>query len=398
MNSDSAHPAAALTAELKAEARRLGFALAGVCPAVAPPGSERFGDWLAAGYAGEMHYLTDRAEAYESPRSVLDGARSMLMLGMPYRTAEPIAPRPGEARVSRYAWGADYHEIIRDRLDSLAEFLRVRRPHATLRGVVDTAPLLEGEFAQLAGLGWIGKNTLLLNKRLGSWFFLAALLTDLELPYDGPQATDHCGTCRACLDACPTDAFVAPYVLDARRCISYLTIELRGPIKNELRGGIGDWLFGCDVCQEVCPWNDHARTAAGGAGPVAGSGELAFEPSDGMNPIRVAQLFDLDDETFRRRFRHTPLWRAKRRGLLRNAAIVLGNRPAADAIPALERGLNDAEPLVRGASAWALGRHSELAAADAIARRRTIEDDPSVLAEIEAALQITATNRLQCKN
>jgi epoxyqueuosine reductase len=366
---------ARLTAELKAEAQRLGFAMSGACRAVAPPGSERLADWLAAGYAGEMHYLTDRAAVYENPRSILDGARSVLMLAMVYRTADPIAAKPGEGRVSRYAWGTDYHELIRERLKSLAGFLRSLAPQASVRGVVDTAPLLEGEFAQWAGLGWIGKNTLLLNKQLGSWFFLAALLTDLELQFDGPHLADHCGTCRACLDACPTNAFVAPYVLDARRCISYLTIELRGPAPPELRSGIGDWLFGCDVCQEVCPWNDR--------GPPAD--EPAFQPADGMNPIGLADLFLHDDEAFFQRFRHTPLWRAKRRGLLRNAAILLGNCPHAPAIEALIRGLNDVEPLVRGACAWALGRYSEPSAAEALARRLAIENDPDVTAEIHRA-------------
>jgi len=364
--------AARLTDVLKTEARRLGFAMSGACPAVVPPGSQRLADWLAAGYAGEMHYLADRAAAYENPRSILDGVRSVLMLAMVYRTDDPKPAAPGEGRVSRYAWGADYHELIRERLNSLADFLRAGNPEAKVRGVVDTAPLLEGEFAQMAGLGWIGKNTLLLNKQLGSWFFLAALLTDLELQYDGPHVADHCGTCRACLDACPTGAFVAPYVLDARRCISYLTIELRGPIPSELRNGIGDWLFGCDVCQEVCPWNDR--------GPAAE--EPAFQPIDGMNPIRLAELFTLDDEAFRHRFRHTPLWRAKRRGLLRNAAILLGNRPFAPAIESLIRGLNDAEPLVRGASAWALGRYSEPIVAESLAQRQAIETDPDVLAEL----------------
>jgi epoxyqueuosine reductase len=367
-----------LTAELKAEARRLGFALVGACPAISPPGTEHLGQWLSAGYAGEMHYLPDRVAAYENPRSILDGVRSLLMLACVYRTAQPREAGPGEGRVSRYAWGADYHELIRSRLDSLVSFLRSRRPAARVRGAVDTAPLMEGEFAQLAGLGWIGKNTLLLNKNLGSWFFLAALLTDEELEYDAPHAVDHCGTCRACLDACPTGAFVAPYVLDARRCISYLTIELRSPVPHELRPGIGDWLFGCDVCQEVCPWNERLK------GPSEPA-ERAFEPAEGMNPIRLAELFELDDEAFRQRFRHTPLWRAKRRGLLRNAAIVLGNRPNPEAINALVRGLNDAEPLVRGACAWALAGYSDPAAQRALTARRSVEIDPAVLAELNTA-------------
>jgi epoxyqueuosine reductase len=248
-----------LSDEIRQRAAKLSFSRCGICPAVSPPGAARLDEWLAAGYAGQMRYLADRREAFCHPRHVLDGARSVVMLAMNYRTAEPVPPRAGEGRVSRYAWGdVDYHDLIRGRLNQLAEFLYECNPAAHARGVVDTAPLLEREFAQLAGLGWVGKNTLLLNRDEGSWFFLAALVTDLELEYDRPHETDHCGTCRACLDACPTNAFPQPYVLDASRCISYLTIELREAMPVELREGVGDWLFGCDVCQDVCPWNSRA--------------------------------------------------------------------------------------------------------------------------------------------
>ena len=250
-----------------------------------------------------------------------------------------------------------------------------------MRGVVDTAPLLEREFAQLAGLGWIGKNTLLLNQRVGSWFFLAALLSDLELEYDDAHTADHCGTCRACLDACPTDAFEDAYVLDPRKCISYLTIESRQPIPRELRAPLGDWLFGCDVCQEVCPWNHRA--------PV--TGESSFHPLHGMTAVDLVELFELDDAQFRARFRHTPLWRPKRRGLLRNAAIVLGNQRAPGALGALVRGLNDCEALVRGAAAWALGRYHHEPARAALRDRLARETETDVRAEIEAALAEPAT-------
>ena len=213
-------------------------------------------------------------------------------------------------------------------------------PTARVRGVVDTAPLLEREFAQLAGLGWIGKNTMLINRRLGSWIFLATLLTSEELAYDEPNAADHCGSCRACLDACPTGALIDAHTLDARRCISYLTIELRGGVPAELREGVGNRLFGCDACQEVCPWNRRA--------PV--TPDESYWPKSGMNPLELIELFALDDEAFRDRFRHTPLWRSRRRGILRNAAIVAGNRPSAEVIPALIEGINDPEPMVRAAS------------------------------------------------
>lgn len=371
-----AQPLSRLTADLKGEAARLGFCLAGVCPAVTPRGIHGLARWLEAGYAGQMHYLAARRQAYEHPRHVLAGVRSLLMLGLNYRTDEPPTISPGQGRVSRYAWGHDYHDLIHDRLRLLADWLVRRLPEARVRGVVDTAPLLEREFAQLAGLGWIGKNTLLLNRRLGSWFFLAALLTDAELAYDEPFEAEHCGSCRACLDACPTQAFVAPYVLDARRCISYLSIELRAAVPAELRQGLGDWLFGCDVCQEVCPWNNHAPT----------TDEPALRPSADCRPMDLAALFQMDDEAFRRRFRHTPLWRAKRRGLLRNAALVLGNQRAAVAWGALRRGLGDVEPLVRAACAWALGRCNAPEARQALASRRTVENNPTVLAEIDAAL------------
>jgi len=366
-----------LTEALKLQAAKLGFSLCGVCPAVAPPGLGRFEEWLAAGYAGEMRYLVDRREAYQHPRHLLEGVRSIVMLAWNYRTAEPAEPRAGQGRVSRYAWGhTDYHDFIRARLQDLAGWLRGHVPTARVRGVVDTAPLLEREFAQLAGLGWIGKNTLLLNRQQGSWFFLAALLTDLDLRYDQPYETDHCGTCRACLDACPTDAFPRPYLLDATRCISYLTIELQRAIPSELRSGIGDWLFGCDVCQEVCPWNSRAPR----------SQQNEFAPRDDCHPADLIALFDLDDAAFRERFRHTPLWRPKRRGLLRNAAIVLGNKPTDAAIPALIRGLNDDDPLVRGACAWALKHYHDPSARDALRRRQQVESDGGVRAEIDAAL------------
>ncbi len=366
-----------LTTALKAKAAELGFALCGACPAISPPGAARLREWLAAGYAGEMHYLSDRAAAYEHPGSVLAGVQSLLMLGLPYRTVESAKVAAGQGRISRYAWGpADYHDVIHDKLHALADYLRALSPLAKVRGVVDTAPLLEREFAQLAGLGWVGKHTLLIHRERGSWFFLAALLTDLPLAYDTPFATDHCGTCTACLDACPTDAFPAPYVLDATRCISYLTIELRNAIGLELREGLGDWLFGCDICQDVCPWNRKSPA----------TNEAPFMPEPEQNPVNLSELFALDDGAFRERFRHTPLWRSKRRGILRNAALVLGNQRDPNAFAPLVAGLNDSEPLVRGASAWALGQLNISAAQTALVARRRQETEPEVLTEIDRAL------------
>lgn len=322
----------------------MGFGPVGICPAVAPAGFSRLTEWLEAGYGGAMQYLSDRRAAYAHPRHVLDGVRSLVVLGQGYRTLEPAEVRPGFGRVSRYAWGVDYHDLLHERLKRLGEVVRRHYPAAKVRGVVDSAPLMEREFAQLAGLGWIGKNTLLLNREWGSWFFLCVLLTDVELPYDASRETDHCGTCTACLDACPTDAFVAPYVLDARKCISYTTIELREAIPQELRAGHGDWVFGCDVCQDVCPWNRKVPTVA----------EPELMPRAESSPLDLIGLFDLDDDAFRRRFRKTPLWRAKRRGLLRNAAIVLGNQRAQKATTALTKGAADEDLLIAEACRWAL--------------------------------------------
>jgi epoxyqueuosine reductase len=365
-----------LTADLKALAGQLGFRLTGACPAVTPAGIHRFYEWLDRGYAGSMDYLERRRPAYAHPRHVLPGARSLLMLGMPYRNEEPAAAKPLTGRVSRYSWGTlDYHDVIQTRLKQLVKFLKSREPGCEARGVVDSAPLLEREFAQLAGLGWNGKHTLLINPQQGSWFFLAAILTDVELQYDAPFATDHCGTCRACLDACPTDAFPQPYVLDATRCISYLTIELRDVVPTALRNDLQDWVFGCDVCQEVCPWNRKA--------PI--SDEAAFAPRDDRWRLDLPRLFELDDEQYRQLFRKTPLWRAKRRGLLRNAAIVLGNQADPAAVGPLRRGLSDQEPIVRAACVWALRQFLPNEDARlALKTHEPTEPDAIVLAEFGA--------------
>ena len=367
----------ALTDRLKERAKRLDFARCGVAPAIRPAGADHLDQWLARGYAGEMDYIVARRDAYEHPRHVLENVRSIVMLAMDYRTQPRDVTAPGTGQISNYAWGSvDYHDLIRTRLHHLADYLRELVPAAATRGVVDTAPLLEREFAQLAGLGWIGKHTLTLSRDAGSYFFLAALLTDQELEYDERREANHCGACTACLDACPTEAFPEPYVLDASRCISYLTIEHRSQIPVDLRGGMGNWLFGCDVCQDVCPWNRNA--------PMATVAD--FQPAEGQNPSELAELFDLSEEAFRRRFRHTPLWRPHRRGMLRNAAMVLGHQRAERAVPALSRGLEDPEPIVRGACAWALGQIATPACRAALELRRHSEEDADVLAELEAAL------------
>ncbi len=348
-----------LESSLKERACELGFDLCGISAAVRPDGFDWLQRWLDQGFAGEMHYLPRREAAYEHPSGVLPVVRSVVMLGMNYSVSSAVARTPTSeqnrtdvgvrstaGRVASYAWGTgDYHDLLRERLKSLADLLHEQRPGCRTRVCVDTAPLLERDFGKLAGLGWFGKNTMLINKRIGSWFFLAALLTDLELQPDEPHHTSHCGTCTRCLDACPTDAFVEPYVLDARKCISYLTIELRDqPIPMELRSPMGDWIFGCDVCQDVCPWNRKAPSSA----------EPAFAPREQLHPANLEWLLSLDKAGFEAAFAGTPMHRTGRAALLRNAAIALGNSRDPHARPVLERALQDDEPLVREAAEWAI--------------------------------------------
>lgn len=335
-----------LEASLKLRAQELGFELVGIAAATPADSFEHLRAWLDQGFAGEMHYMHRHIEAREHPSSILLEVRSVVMVGMNYNPKADDLPPAKLGKVARYAQGMDYHDVLRARLNQLLEWVQTQVADCKGRGVVDTAPLLERDFARRAGLGWFGKNTMLLNKRLGSFFFLGALLLDLELRHDAPHETHHCGTCTACLDACPTQAFVGPGVLDSRRCISYLTIELRSTIPVELREELDGWVFGCDVCQEVCPWN---RKAPAGREP-------ALQPRPDLEAIDLEGLLSLSEEQFRQRFRGTALMRTKRRGLLRNAALILGNRGDPAALPALERALQDAEPLVREAAQWAIER------------------------------------------
>mgnify|MGYP003662876644 CR=1 FL=1 len=338
----SAQDHESLVRNLRSVALDEGFVGLGIAPALESTGFSDLARWIDAGYAAGMNYFADRQEAYRHPASVLEGARSIIVLAFPYDASERNLVPGGFGRVARYAWsGVDYHDVVHPKLKRMCRLIRDRIPSANARGVIDTAPLMEREYAQLAGLGWRGKNTLLLNKTLGSYFFLACVLTDLDLPFDEPHAASHCGTCTACLDACPTDAFPQAGVLDASRCISYLTIEHRDDIADDLRDGIGDWLFGCDICQDVCPWNRKPSRSAG------------LNPSS-LQSLELASLLQCSDDEFRERFRKTPMWRTRRRGLLRNAAIVLGNQGNQDAIPVLETACRDEEPLVREAAQWAI--------------------------------------------
>lgn len=360
------------------------FDLIGICPAVTPQGLSNFYSWLDAGYAGEMDYLLSRKAAYAHPRFVMEGVRSIIMLGSKYASREVESVNPVAGQVSRYARsGVDYHDIIHRKLKQAIRQFQSMAPEASFRGVVDTAPLLEREFAQLAGLGWQGKNTMLISKTDGSWFFLSALLTSLELTYDQPQETDHCGTCQACLDACPTDAFVAPFVMDGSRCISYFTIESQQLPPREFRQPIDDWLFGCDICQQVCPWNRKGQAYLADET----STESPFsEKGSGYSLNDLHRMLEWSDEEFRTQFRKTPFWRSKRRGILRNIAIVLGNRGDPKSIPHLTRSLQDEEPIIRAASAWALSRFNGEETRLVLQERSLIEQEPLVSDEIELAL------------
>ncbi len=297
--------AATLTESVKALALELGFDLVAIGPADPPEHGPDFRRWIEAGHAGTMGYLERRLEERMDPRRVLPGARSVVCVALNYHQGEP--DNPSWKPVARYAWGRDYHDVIGPRLERLATHL-AEAGGARSRGYVDTGPVLERDLAARAGLGWIGKNTMLLHPRLGSWFFIGVLLTTADLALDAPLP-DRCGSCRACLDACPTGAFAAPYVLDARRCISYLTIEHRGEIDPALHRGMAGWQFGCDVCQEVCPWNRKA--------PVTREADL--HPRGAYPEAEL--LSRMDDETIRKRFRGTALLRAKASGLRRNASI-----------------------------------------------------------------------------
>jgi len=330
-----------LAAEVKARALELGFDRAAVGP-VEPRHGDAFERWLEAGYAGGMDYLArGRAERLD-PRRLLAGARSVVAVALSYNV--PDDPGPDWSAVARYARGRDYHDVMRPQLQALASFIEKAAGSGVLsRVAVDTSAVLERDLAARAGLGWFGKNTNLLAPGLGSWFFIGIVLTTADLEVDA-EVADRCGTCTACLDACPTSAFIAPYVLDARRCISYLTIEHRGDIEEPLRPFLGDWAFGCDVCQDVCPWNRHAAL----------SREAAFRPTGSFGSPEA--LLELDAAAFRARFRGTALTRAKRSGLLRNAALLLGTRRVRSAVGHLARALGDEDGAVRRAAAWALAR------------------------------------------
>lgn len=376
-----------MSAQIRSLLHGAGFDLVGIAAAVSPTGYDRLLNWVAAGHAADMDWMQRRLQAYEHPDGVMPGTKSVIMAGMNYFQGPDDGGGPrsaasdnveSDARIARFAWGpVDYHDLLKARLKPVAASIRHEMPEARTRIVVDTAPLLERDFARLAGIGWFGKNTMLINRRMGSWFLLGAILTDVELQYDDPFDVDHCGTCTRCLDACPTQAFPEPGVLDARRCISYQTIENRfQPVPEQLREGHGNWLFGCDVCQDVCPWNRFAKHSA----------EPGFLKRPELHGLDCVAILNLDEQGFQELFGQTPLHRSGRAGLLRNAAIVLGNMGSQSAVGVLKVALGDSESLVRGAAAWALGRLGGPDAEQALRNQQLVETDETVHSEIENAL------------
>ncbi|MBS0656665.1 MAG: tRNA epoxyqueuosine(34) reductase QueG [Verrucomicrobia bacterium] len=331
--------------QLRERARELGFAACRVAAAHPPEQSAHFEAWLDAGHAGDMSPWLERSRAKRSdPELVLPGVRSVVVLAMSYWQGGPNSAA-GQGRIARYAWGDDYHELIAERLERLAKVLA--EAGGAQRCYVDTGPILERSFAAEAGVGWQGKSTMLLSRELGTWFFLAEILTTLELPADPPAAA-HCGKCTRCLDACPTAAISPerPFRLEARRCLSYLTIEHKGSIPVEFRAALGDRIYGCDDCLDACPWNRFAQR----------SREAAFQLRPAMAGRPLREYLELDDDTFRLLFHGSPIKRIKRRGFLRNVCVALGNVGGPDDLPALRRAAADPEPLVAEHAAWAVGQ------------------------------------------
>ncbi len=335
------------TSLIKEKALEIGFHLVGIAPAVRYPEAEFYRQWIAKGFAGEMGYMTRNVEKREDCQVLFPPARSVIVCGMSYHS--PIASSaeyslPSKGWISRYAWGDDYHILLKNKLYTFLKFIQEEsKSPVEAKVCVDTTPILERIYGKYAGLGWIGKNSCLLNQRYGSWFFLGEILINLDMDYDLP-APERCGTCTRCLDACPTGALIAPRILAARKCISYLTIEFKGIIPEEFRIAIGNNVFGCDRCQEVCPWNQKAERA----------GNPAFLPRENLYHPSLEWLLSLSPESFKKTFRDSPIKRAKLSKLLRNTVIAIGNSGNPNFIPLLENLYNKAEPLMQTHIMWAL--------------------------------------------
>lgn len=381
--------ALALTRKAKEEARRLGFNLAGVTTPHPPPHLDVYERWLANGHHAGMSYLSsERARLRRAdPRLILPECRAILVLGLNYLPSKRLKNLQPDAmlQIASYALGIDYHDVLIPRIEQIVDSLcKEAGREVQARIYTDTGPLLERELAQRAGLGWIGKNTCLIHPSHGSFLLLAEALLDLPLIPDQPFTADRCGTCTRCIEACPTACILPDRTIDAGRCISYLTIEERGSIPAELRPHIHNWVFGCDICQQVCPWNQRF------AEPTH---DQAFQPRPNLLDPQLTDFLALDTQHWSQTLQGSPLLRAKRSGLMRNAAIVAGNARASGNIGALSRVLfHDAEPLVREHAAWALGAIGNEKAIDALKRAQRTEQHPQVLLEIETSLEVPSSN------
>ena len=362
-------------ARIKREARRLGFFDVGVASAEDSPGHDFFMRWLTDGCHGEMSYLSRQASKRKDPRRVFPETRSVLVLGMNYFMNKPIADSPLRGRISRYAWREDYHDVLQQRLETLLGFIKEEEPSADGVCYVDTGPVMEKAWGAQTTIGWMGKHTNLISRQRGSWFFLGVILLNIALEPDSPEG-NFCGTCSRCMDACPTGAIVAPYVFDSRRCISYLTIESRGPIPHHLRHNIGNRIFGCDACQEACPWNRFARDV---------SDENTFTGME-FNMPELIPFVRITPLEFKQRFKNSAVYRATRDGFVRNVVTALGNSGRWEAIPVLAEALQDSSALVRAAAVWALGAISPESAVKILLKTRQNETDFLVLEEIELIL------------
>ncbi len=369
-----------LTQQIQARAHKLGFELIGITPAAESETIGRYRQWIENGYAGKMGYLERHLPLKTDVRQLLAEAKSVISLAMNYYTLDPpkaLAEDPARGQISRYAWGDDYHDIIRQRLSELVDFIKQSAEiELQTRVCVDTAPIIEREYAQKAGIGWIGKNTNLIHWRSGSWYFLAEVLVSVALASDIPPLRGSCGTCTRCIEACPTDAIVEPNLLDSRRCISYLTIELKERIPRALRSKMGNLIYGCDICQEVCPWNSKAVP----------TNEPAFQPRAGNFAPTLLSLISMTQQEFSRRFKGSPIKRAKRRGFLRNVVVAIGNWREQRAVPALKKALTDDESLVRSHAAWALGQIGGTAVERILQTQLAVETEQEVVDEIQDAL------------
>ena len=378
-----------LTQQIQTRAHELGFELVGITPAERSQTIQRYRQWIANGYASKMGYLERHLPLKEDTRTLLQEAKSVISLAMNYWTLDTpkdLAEDPGRGQISRYAWGDDYHDVIHERLLLLVKFIKnTAETELKSRVFVDSGPILEREYAQKAKLGWIGKNTNLINWRSGSWYFLSEVLVSIELESETQTLRGSCGTCTKCIEACPTDAIIEPNLLDSRLCISYLTIELKDSIPKELRPEMGNLIFGCDICQEVCPWNSKATPTT----------EPAFQPRDGNLAPELLTLINITQTEFSKKFKGSPIKRAKRKGFLRNVIVAIGNWRSRTAVPALKKVLIDDEPLIRGHAAWALGQVGGENAKQALNTRLKSEDDTEVISEIQDALQVIAGEKQQ---